>query len=45
MMDTVLNLGMNDVAVEAIAKNREIRVLHGIRTAVLCKCLAMWFWK
>ena len=30
MMDTILNLGMNDVAVEAVAKRTAIRVLHGI---------------
>lgn len=44
MMDTVLNLGMNDDAVEAIAKNREMRGLHGIPIADSYRCTAMSYW-
>lgn len=38
MMDTVLNLGMNDDAVEGIARKSAIPVLHGIPTGVSCRC-------
>lgn len=44
MMDTVLNLGMNDEAVVAIAKKPGTNVLPGTRTVGLYKCMAMWCW-
>lgn len=44
MMDTVLNLGLNDDAVEGIAKNREMSVLLGTHTADLYRCMVMWYW-
>ena len=42
MMDTVLNLGMNDDAVEGIAKKSSNPVLHGIHTAVSYRCTVTW---
>ena len=39
MMDTILNLGLNDEAVEGFAKNdRSILVLHMILIVVLSRC-------
>ena len=43
MMDTVLNLGLNDDAVVGLAKKTEMNVLHGIHTVVLFKCTVMLF--
>ena len=44
MMDTILNLGLNDETVEALATSSETRGLHGIATEGLFKCMAMWSW-
>ena len=44
MMDTILNLGMNDQAVEAVAKRTGNPVSHGTRTAVSYRCTATWCW-
>jgi len=43
MMDTILNLGLNDDAVEGLIKRTETHALHGIHTAVSFKCTVMWF--
>ena len=40
MMDTVLNLGMNDATVESLAKRAAIPASHGIATVVSCRCTA-----
>lgn len=39
MMDTILNLGLNDTVVEGLTKKRVIHVSYGIRTVVLFKCM------
>ena len=44
MMDTVLNLGMNDHVVEALQRNQEIHASLGIAIAVLFKCTVMSYW-
>jgi pyruvate,orthophosphate dikinase len=44
MMNTVLNLGMNDDAVKVLLKNRVMSVLLGILTVVLSKCMVMLLW-
>lgn len=41
MMDTVLNLGLNDDAVNYWQKNQEMPVLPGTLTVVLFRCTAM----
>lgn len=41
MMDTILNLGLNDHAVEGLAKHPEMRVLPGIPTGVFYRCTLM----
>ncbi|VVB78183.1 Phosphoenolpyruvate synthase [uncultured archaeon] len=41
MMDTILNLGLNDDTVEGIAKKQEIQDLPLILTEDLCRCLEM----
>ena len=41
MMDTVLNLGMNDETVKGVAELTEIHALPMILTVALFKCLAM----
>ena len=38
MMDTILNLGLNDVAVEALLKRQAIQDSHMILTDVLSRC-------
>jgi len=43
MMDTILNLGIND-DMKVLQKNGTTNVLHGIHTAVLYKCMEMWYW-
>ena len=45
MMDTVLNLGMNDTVVEGIAKRQVMNVLPGIHIVDLFKCMEMLFWE
>ena len=44
MMDTVLNLGLNDEVVLGLAKKPRTNGLHGIPIAVLFKCTGAWFW-
>ena len=41
MMDTVLNLGINDTVVEALSK--DAGRLHGTATAASCRCMATLF--
>ena len=43
MMDTILNLGLNDKTVDALKKELQMVVL--LKTAIedLFKCIAMWF--
>ena len=44
MMDTVLNLGLNDITVEALAKSSgDARFAYDTPTAVSSKCMRMWF--
>lgn len=43
MMDTVLNLGMNDATVASLAERAEIPVSHGTAIVVLCRCTVTWF--
>ena len=45
MMDTILNLGMNDEIVEIVAKKASYRVSPGIRIGASCKCTATWSWE
>lgn len=40
MMDTVLNLGMNDATVASSLKRAVTRASHGTATAVSCRCMA-----
>ena len=43
MMDTILNLGLNDEVVEGLAKKIEQSPgSHGTRTAVSYRCTATW---
>lgn len=42
MMDTVLNLGMNDATVESLATVAATLVSHGTATVVSCRCTATW---
>ena len=42
MMDTVLNLGINDAVAETLAQRVVTPVLLGIAIAALCRCTAMW---
>ena len=45
MMDTILNLGLNDEAVEGLAKKTgQSRASHGTRTAVSCRCTGTSCW-
>ena len=39
MMETILNLGLNDRSVEGLAKATKMTGLPGMRTAVSCKCI------
>ena len=39
MMDTILNLGLNDEAVEGLAKKTGNAALHTTATAASCRCL------
>ena len=41
MMDTILNLGLNDETVEALASLPGMRDLHGIVTDASFKCTVM----
>ena len=42
MMDTILNLGLNDEAVAAWRARPAINVSPGTRTAASCRCTATW---
>ena len=42
MMDTILNLGLNDSTVEASPGTRGTGLLPWTVTAVCCRCTAMW---
>ena len=44
MMDTVLNLGLNDITVEAWPPRAETRASPGTPTGASSPCSAMWFW-
>ena len=44
MMDTVLNLGMNDATVPGLLSAPGMRGLPGIVIAVLSRCIPMWCW-
>ncbi len=44
MMDTVLNLGLNDESVKGLIKKAGNERLPGILTEDLFKCLEMWLW-
>jgi hypothetical protein len=43
MMDTVLNLGMNDSSVEGLIAKLETQDLHGILIDVSFRCLGCGF--
>ena len=43
MMDTILNLGLNDKTVESLKKKRQTVDLQKIVTEDLFRCIAMWF--
>ena len=44
MMDTILNLGLNDKTVEALKNKKQIMAgLPKIVTDDLFKCIAVWF--
>lgn len=45
MMDTILNLGLTDIAVEGFAKRPEIRGSHTILTEDLSRCSPMLLWR
>lgn len=45
MMDTVLNLGLNDEVVIGLAQKPTMNVLHGILTGVLYKCMVVLYWE
>ena len=44
MMDTVLNLGLNDDSVQGLIAQTQIRVLLGIATAALFRCSPTSLW-
>lgn len=44
MMDTVLNLGLNDDSVQGLIAQTQNRVLPGIATAALSRCFPMSSW-
>lgn len=44
MMDTILNLGLNDKSVEGLAKKLTTRALPMTPTAVSCRCLPTLLW-
>ena len=45
MMDTILNLGLNDISVEGIAESLKIHVLRTTLTEDLSKCSLTLLWK
>ena len=45
MMDTILNLGLNDEVVEGLStQDRTILVSHGILTVVSYRCTVTLYW-
>jgi phosphoenolpyruvate synthase/pyruvate phosphate dikinase len=44
MMDTILNLGLNDDTTEGLKKATSNGRLLGTRIADFCKCTATWSW-
>lgn len=44
MMDTVLNLGLNDQSINGLIKQTENPVLHGTPIVVLSRCSPMLLW-
>jgi pyruvate,orthophosphate dikinase len=42
MMDTILNLGLNDEAVEGLAAQAATSASPGTATAASCRCTATW---
>lgn len=44
MMDTILNLGLNDEVVEGLSRKTGRPVSHGILTVVSYKCMVTWYW-
>ena len=44
MMDTILNLGLNDEVVEVLGRKTGRPVSHGILTVVSYKCMVTWYW-
>ncbi len=44
MMDTILNLGLNDEVVEGLTRKTGNAALHGTLTVVSCRCMATWCW-
>ena len=44
MMDTILNLGLNDQTVLALAKRRKTSGSRGIAIAASSRCMATWSW-
>ena len=44
MMDTILNLGLNDVVVEGLAKRQAMSVLPTIAIVASYRCMVMSYW-
>lgn len=44
MMDTILNLGLNDEVVEGLTRKTGNARLHGTLTVASCRCMATWCW-
>lgn len=44
MMDTILNLGLNDEVVEGLIRKTGNPALHGTPTAVSYRCTVTWCW-
>lgn len=44
MMDTILNLGLNDEVVEGLARKPTTLALRGTLTAASYRCTATWCW-
>ncbi len=45
MMDTVLNLGLNDQTIEGLIDRTQDERFAWIATAALFRCIATWLWK
>lgn len=44
MMDTILNLGLNDEVVEGLTRKTGNARLHGTLTVVSYRCMVTWYW-